>query len=347
MVREWVLWSLSFKASIWPQAAPTSTFHSEDAFRKDCFAVLRGWRQRELDHWRLELPRTPYRIWLEKIKDLIFHVPPKKMLTVLIYQTAITMWARACKKGLANGQRFFWGLQLEGFHCFEWFLMWQFRTSMLKKSDTKQFLGCHVLFFFDGDFCLLISEFKKKKHDVLYMFVFFLVSGTTGGTSLVGLGPGYLRPPGSAFPAAGGAGAGAAITGAMEAEKTEKTQEEVEMGPGPRPRVAGETPGRGEVFFLPRRFFFFPQKRGLDIFFLNVCVVFFWFEVGLYGPTQRARERAWKWFYFIIVKYSDKICIILRKMTLLKLIASQFLSIFILFEVPRLHDVLFADFLVL
>ena len=80
-------------------------------------------------------------------------------------------------------------------------------------------------------------------------------------------------------------------------------------GTRPRPRGGRGTPARVK-FFNPLEWVFFSTKKGAGYFFWK-SVCFFWFEVGLYGPTQRARESL-KWFYFIFVKYSDKICIILR-----------------------------------
>lgn len=239
------------------------------------FAVLRGWRQRELDHWRLELPRTPYRIWLERSR-ISFSCAPKNPDS-LIYQTAITMWRAPGKKDWPN---VFWGftLRVSLFWCVV--LMWQFHTSMLKKWY-KQFLGCHVLFFW---WLFLFVDFGIKKKTWCF---FFWVSGTTSGTSLGGLA-GLPTSYQAALSAAGGAGAGAAITGAMEAEKTEKPRKKSKWD---QASGGGGKHQPGWSFFPPGvEFFFFKhKKKGLDIFWKSVVLFLVWGWVG-WTNTKGERE---------------------------------------------------------
>ena len=144
------------------------------------------------------------------------------------------------------------------------------------------FLGCHVLFF-DGYFCLLISESKKDMMNDVCLF-FFGVRDRKGPPLLALTGQ-NLRPTRQR------------LTPLVVLVQVQPSPERWNLrrrrnpgrsrnGTRPGPRVAEEHL-QGEVFNPPE--FFFPQKRA-EIFFLKICVVFFWFEVGLYGPTKRARE---------------------------------------------------------
>ena len=259
------------------------------------FAVLHGWRQRELDHWRLELPRTPYRIWLERSR-ISFSCAPKNPDS-LIYQTAITMWRAPGKKDWPN---VFWGftLRVSLFWCVV--LMWQFHTSMLKKV-IQTILRMSCPFFLMAIFLFVDFGILKKT----WCF-FFLGVRDNRGTSLVGLQRATKRPTRQRPPPL--------VVLVQVQPSPERWNLRRRRNPGrsrngtrPGPRVAEEHL-QGEVFNPPE--FFFLQKRA-EIFFLKICVVFFWFEVGLYGPTKRARESL-TWFYFVFVKYSDEICIVLR-----------------------------------
>ena len=153
-------------------------------------------------------------------------------------------------------------------------------------------------FFFDGYIFVCWFRNLKKKHDAF----FFGCPGQRPGPPLLAL-TGLPTSYQAAATAAGGAGAGAAITGAMEAEKTEKPRKKSKWDQASA-SGGGGTPGRVK-FFLPRRFFF--HKKGGWIFFLKRMCCLFWFEVGLYGPTQRARERAWNDFtlllWSILIRY--------------------------------------------
>lgn len=130
-------------------------------------------------------------------------------------------------------------------------------------------------FFFDGYFCLLISELIKNR-----MFV-FLVSGTTSGTSLVGLDratyvPRQRQPPLVVL---------VQVQPSPERWNLRRRRNPGRSRNGTRPRAAGGTPGWVKLLY-PRRFFF-PQKRA-GYFFLKLCV-FFWFGCM---DQQKGRERA-------------------------------------------------------
>lgn len=102
-------------------------------------------------------------------------------------------------------------------------------------------------FFFDGYFCLLISELKKK-HDVF----FFGCPGQRPGPPLVAL-PGYLRPTRQRFPPLVVL---VQVQPSPERWKLRRRRNPGRSRNGTRPRVAGENTSQGEVFF-PREWSFF------------------------------------------------------------------------------------------
>ena len=177
---------------------------AEYLLRRRCqarlFAVLRSWRQRELDHWRLELPRTPYRIRLERSR-ISFSCAQKDRQ----FDPRLSSPCGVQAFCLEKGHQKVIGLQFEGtLLCAV--LMWQFHNSIF-----SWWYKTHDVLFF----------WWYKKHDV-----FFFVWGRTDFVPLLAKRQptNQSKRPVDVSQAAhaGGAGAGAAISGAMEPEKSEK-----------------------------------------------------------------------------------------------------------------------------